>query len=32
MTRKVEGGVYILKYSNKTVKIGMGSDIERRLK
>jgi len=32
MTRDVSGGVYVLRFSKKTVKIGMGSDIERRLK
>lgn len=32
MTRNVEGGVYVLRFSNRTVKIGMGSNIERRLK
>lgn len=32
MTRKVVGGVYVLRFSHKTVKIGMGSDIERRVR
>lgn len=32
MTRKVEGGVYVLRFSSKTIKIGMGSNIERRLR
>jgi len=32
MTRNVEGGVYVLRFSKKTVKIGMGSNIERRLR
>lgn len=30
--REVNGGVYILRFSHKTVKIGMGCNIERRLK
>lgn len=32
MTRDVKGGVYVLRFSKKTVKIGMGTNIERRLK
>jgi hypothetical protein len=30
--RKVEGGIYVLQYSNKTIKLGMGIDIEKRLR
>ncbi len=30
--RRVEGGIYVLQYSNKTIKLGMGIDIEKRLK
>lgn len=32
MTRQIKGGIYVLKFSKRTVKIGMGSDIQRRLK
>jgi hypothetical protein len=30
--KAVEGGVYVLKFSKKTVKIGMGKNVEKRLK
>lgn len=30
--RNVDGGIYVLRFSKKTVKIGMASNIERRLK
>jgi predicted GIY-YIG superfamily endonuclease len=32
MIRVVRGGVYVLKFSKRTIKIGMASDIEKRLK
>jgi hypothetical protein len=32
MTKEVLSGVYVLRFSSKTVKIGMGVNIERRLK
>ncbi len=30
--RKVEGGIYVLQYSKKTIKLGMGTNIEKRLR
>ena len=32
MTRNVQGGIYVLRFSHKTIKIGMASNIEKRLK
>ena len=30
--RSVNGGIYVLRYSHKTIKIGMGKNIESRLR